>query len=47
MKTSVESFPIDDEIFHYIHPVPFLEKDPLNGSDMETMLNRLLRDFWE
>lgn len=36
-----------DEIVHYIHPVPFLEKDPLNGSDMETMLNRLLRDFWE
>ena len=36
-----------DEIVHYIHPVPFLEKDPLNGSDMDTMLNRLLRDFWE
>ena len=36
-----------DEIVHYIHPVPFLEKDPLNGRDMETMLNRLLRDFWE
>ena len=36
-----------DEIVHYIHPVPFLEKDPLNGSDMETMLNRLLREFWE
>ena len=34
-----------DEIVHYIHPVPFLEKDPLNGRDMETMLNRLLRDF--
>jgi len=36
-----------DEIAHYIHPVPFLEKDPLNGSDMDTMLSRLLRDFWE
>ena len=36
-----------DEIVHYIHPVPFLEKDPLNGSDMDTMLSRLLRDFWE
>lgn len=36
-----------DGIIHYIHPLPFLEKDPLNGRDMETMLNRLLRDFWE
>ena len=36
-----------DEIVHYIHPVPFLEKDPLNGSDMDTMLSRLLRDFIE
>ena len=36
-----------DEIVHYIHPLPFLEKDPLNGRDMESMLNRLLRDFWE
>ena len=34
-----------DEIVHYIHPVPFLEKDPLNGRDMDTMLSRLLRDF--
>lgn len=36
-----------DEIVHYIHPLPFLEKDPLDGRDMESMLNRLLRDFWE
>ena len=36
-----------DEIVHYIHPLPFLENDPLNGRDMESMLNRLLRDFWE
>ena len=36
-----------DGIIHYIHPLPFLEKDPLNGRDMETMLNRLLRDFWD
>ena len=34
-----------DEIVHYIHPIPFLEKDPLNGSDVETMLARLLKDF--
>ena len=36
-----------DEIAHYIHPLPFLEKDPLNGRDMETMINRLLKDFRE
>ena len=36
-----------DEIVHYIHPLPFLENDPLDGRDMESMLNRLLRDFWE
>ncbi len=35
-----------DEIVHYIHPVPFLEKDPLNGSDVETMITRLLKDFY-
>ena len=34
-----------DEIVHYIHPLPFLENDPLNGRDMESMLTRLLRDF--
>ena len=34
-----------EEIIHYIHPLPFLEKDPLDGRDMETMLNRLLSDF--
>ena len=34
-----------DEIVHYIHPIPFLEKDPLNGRDMETMLSRLLSEF--
>jgi len=34
-----------DEIVHYIHPIPFFEKDPLDGRDMEEMLNRLLSDF--
>ena len=34
-----------DEIIHYIHPIPFFEKDPLDGSDMDTMLSRLLSDF--
>ncbi|MBR7005268.1 MAG: hypothetical protein IKI00_09925 [Bacteroidales bacterium] len=36
---------VSDEIVHYIHPIPFLEKDPLNGRDMDTMLSRLLKDF--
>ncbi|MBQ3883121.1 MAG: hypothetical protein II730_11595, partial [Bacteroidales bacterium] len=36
---------VKDEIVHYIHPLPFLENDPLNGRDMESMLTRLLRDF--
>ena len=34
-----------DEIIHYIHPLPFFEKDPLDGRDVEQMLSRLLRDF--
>lgn len=34
-----------DEIIHYIHPIPFFEKDPLDGRDMESMLTRLLADF--
>ena len=34
-----------DEIVHYIHPVPFFEKDPLDGRDMETMLSQLLNEF--
>lgn len=34
-----------DEIVHYIHPVPFFEKNPLDGRDMESMLSSLLADF--
>ena len=34
-----------DEIVHYIHPVPFFEKNPLDGRDMESMLSDLLADF--
>lgn len=34
-----------DEVIHYIHPLPFLNHDPLNGSDVEEMLDRLLQDF--
>ena len=35
----------DDRVIHYVHPLPFLEKDPFDGYDMEDMLSRLLKDF--
>jgi len=35
----------DDRVIHYVHPLPFLEKDPFDGYDMQTMLSRLLKDF--
>ena len=37
----------EDRIIHYVHPLPFLENDPLNGRDMESMLTRLLKEFYK
>ena len=34
-----------DEVIHYIHPLPFLNHNPLDGRDVEEMLDRLLQDF--
>jgi len=36
----------EDRIIHYVHPLPFFENDPLNGRDMESMLTRLLKEFY-
>jgi len=35
----------EDEVIHYIHPLPFLNHNPLDGRDVEEMLDRLLQDF--
>lgn len=35
----------EDEVIHYIHPLPFLNHNPLDSRDVEEMLERLLQDF--